>query len=71
MADRVRWGILSTANIGRAALVPAIVGSANAELLGVASREAERAFGYDTRYNIPNSYGSYDALLDDPDIDAI
>ncbi len=71
MADRVRWGILSTANIGRAAVVPAITGSANAELVGIASREAERAFGYATRYNIANSYGSYDAMLEDPEIDAV
>lgn len=71
MPGKVRWGILSTANIGRAALVPAIQAAANAELLAVASRDAERAFGYATRYNIPHSYGSYEELLRDRDIEVV
>jgi predicted dehydrogenase len=71
MTDKVQWGILSTANIGRAAMVPAIQSASNAELLGIASRDAERAFGYATRYNIPNSYPSYEAMLHDPDIEAV
>ena len=71
MAERVRWGILSTANIGRAALVPAIQTSSNGEIAAVASRDAERAFGYATRFNIPASYGSYEELLRDPEIDAV
>jgi predicted dehydrogenase len=71
MADKVRWGVLSTANIGRSVVVPAIQSSANGEVAAVASRDAERAFGYATRFNIPNSYGSYEALLRDPDIEAV
>lgn len=71
MAEKVRWGILGTATIGRAAMVPAIQASSNGELVAVASRDAERAFGYATRFGIPNSYGSYDALLRDPRIDAV
>jgi predicted dehydrogenase len=71
MAAKVRWGILSTANIGRAALVPALQSAANAELLAVASRDHERAYGYATRYGIPHSYGSYDDLLRDREIDVV
>ena len=71
MADRVRWGILSTANIGRAALVPAIQTSGNGEIVAVASRDTERAFGYATRFNIPASYGSYEELLRHPGLDAV
>lgn len=71
MADKVRWGVLSTANIGRAALAPAIQSSSNGEIVAVASRDAERAFGFATRFNIPNSYGSYEALLRDPEVDAV
>lgn len=71
MAERVRWGIVSTANIGRAALVPAIQTSGNGEIVAVASRDAERAFGYATRFSIPASYGSYEELLRDPEIDAV
>ncbi len=71
MADKVRWGILSTANIGRAAVVPAIQASGNGEVVAVASRDLDRALGYATRFAIPNSYGSYDALLADPQVDAV
>lgn len=71
MADKVRWGILSTANIGRAALVPAIQSSTNSEIVAVASRDTDRALGYATRFGIPNSYGTYDALLADTAVDAV
>lgn len=40
---KLRWGILSTANIGRVAVVPAIQASANGELVAVASRDGDRA----------------------------
>lgn len=71
MVAKVRWGILSTANIGRAALVPALHAASNAELVAVASRDLERAFGYATRYNIPHSYGSYEELLRDREVDVV
>lgn len=71
MPAKVRWGILSTANIGRAALVPAIQAASNAELLAVASRDSERAFGYATRYGIPHSYGTYEELLRDREIEIV
>ena len=44
MADkRLRWGVISTANIGRAAVIPALLRSGNGELVAVASRDEERA----------------------------
>lgn len=73
MADnsRIRWGILGTATIARAALIPALQASRNAEVVALASRDTERAFGIATRFGIPSSYGSYDALLADPAVDAV
>jgi predicted dehydrogenase len=71
MAAKVRWGILSTANIGKAAVVPALKAAANAEVVAVASRDSERAFGYATRYGIPHSYGNYDDLLRDREVQVI
>lgn len=67
----IRWGVLSTANIGRAAVNPAIGASSNGTLAAVASREAERAQAFAAKHSIPVAYGSYDALLDDPDVDAV
>lgn len=67
----LRWGVLSTANIGRAAVNPAIQASANGELLAVASRDSEKAQAFAAEHGIPRSYGSYQALLADPDVDAV
>ncbi|MDA0327994.1 MAG: Gfo/Idh/MocA family oxidoreductase [Gemmatimonadetes bacterium] len=72
MAERrIRWGVISTANIGRAAVNPAIQASRNGRLDAVASRDGERAREFATAHSIPTWYGSYEALLDDPDIDAV
>lgn len=71
MPTTIRWGILSTANIARAAVIPAIQAAPNSEVVAVASRDAERAADFAGKLGIPRAYGSYDALLDDDDIDAI
>ena len=67
----LRWGILSTASIAREQLVPAIAASDNGTLAAVASRDPARAEAMATRYGIPRAHGSYEALLADPDIDAV
>lgn len=67
----VRWGILSTANIGRKAVGPAIVASTNGRLAAVASRRASRAEEVAGELGATRAYGSYEALLDDPAIDAV
>ncbi len=72
MPDRkLRWGVLSTANIARAAVVPAIHASRNGRLVAVASRDAERARAFAVDAEIPRHYGSYEALLEDDGIDAV
>ena len=70
-SKKLRWGVLSTANIGRAAVNPAIQASHNGELVAVASRQKERARAFAQQWDIPTYYGSYDALLDDEAIDAV
>src|SRR5262245_6608567 len=70
MAAGLRWGILSTARINRA-LIPPLRSTARHELRAVASRDQARAAAYAREWNIPMAYGSYDALLDDPEIDAV
>lgn len=67
----LRWGVLSTANIGRIAVNPAIQRSRNGHLLAVASRETGRARTFAEAHGIPRAYPSYEALLADPDIDAV
>ncbi|NDJ54162.1 MAG: Gfo/Idh/MocA family oxidoreductase [Chloroflexi bacterium] len=71
MPNDIRWGILSTANIARVRVVPAIVKSKNGIVHAVASRSQEKALAFAEELDIPVAYGSYEDLLADPDIDAI
>lgn len=68
---KIRWGILSTAKIGRTHVIPALQTSAINEVVAIASRDYAHASITANRLNIPRAYGTYDALLADPNIDAI
>jgi len=71
MTDRIlRWGLLSTARINRA-LIPPLRASPRNELLAVASRDLDRAKAYAKESSIPRAFGTYEAMLADPDIDVI
>ncbi len=70
MADRIGWGILSTAKINNALLDP-IRQSPRSRLVAVASRSQEKARAYAGEKGIPKAYGSYEALLADPEVDAV
>ena len=67
----LRWGILSTANIGIQALIPGIRRSCNGRLDAICSRDLAKAETAAKDCNIPRAYGSYQELLDDPEIDAV
>ena len=67
---RLRWGILGVAHHNRRVL-PAFAKSPVAELRAIASRSLERAQAAAVAAGIATAYGSYEALLDDPDIDAV
>lgn len=70
MNEPLRWGLLSTARINND-LIPAIRASEEHKLLAVASRDLQRAQKYAAEWKIPQAYGSYEALLADPNIDAV
>jgi xylose dehydrogenase (NAD/NADP) len=65
-----RWGIISTAQINRLVLQGAAA-SSEVEVVAVASRDQARADAYAREHGIPTAYGSYEALLADPSIDAV
>ncbi len=67
----VRWGVLSTADIGMAKVIPAIQQAENCDVVAIASRSSDRAEAAAARLGIPSAYGSYEALLEDPGIDAV
>jgi predicted dehydrogenase len=71
MTRKLQWGILSTANIGTGAVIPATQKSERGEVAAIASRDEERGRAVAADLGIPKSYGSYEALLEDPDIDAV
>ncbi len=70
MMETLRWGLLSTAGITRA-LIPPLRFSKRNKLLAVASRSQEKADAFAREKKIPRAHGSYEALLNDPEIDVI
>lgn len=67
---KVRWGLLSTANINRR-LIPAIRASKRGELVAVASRSLSKARAYANKWEIPLAYGDYAQMLSSGAIDAV
>ncbi len=73
----LRWGVLSTANIGQKAVIPAILKSDNGRLVAIASRNLDRAQAFAAPFDQAQGgppiqvYASYEALLADPEVDAI
>jgi xylose dehydrogenase (NAD/NADP) len=70
MNRKVKWGILGTAKIASEQLIPAIRRSANAEVVAIASGSG-KAQSFAERFEIPRVHDSYQALLDDPEVDAV
>src|SRR5207244_6571813 len=66
----VKWGILSTADINRK-VIPGAHASEKAELISVASRDQRRAEEYAREWEIDRAYGSYEALLEDGEVEAV
>jgi predicted dehydrogenase len=70
VAHAVKWGIISTADINRK-VIPGAHASPKVELVAVASRDQARADEYAKTWEIERAYGSYEALLGDPEIEAV
>ena len=66
----LRWGLLSTARIN-GAILHAARESKEAEIVAVASREAGRAQTFASEHGIARAHGSYEALLADPEVEAV
>jgi predicted dehydrogenase len=71
MSKKLRWGVLSTANIGLKKVLPAMQRGRLTSVDAIASRDLEKARNAAAPLGIPRFYGSYEELLADPDIDAI
>lgn len=68
---KLRWGILSTARIAITKVIPAMQASRHGQVVSIASRDAARARRFGATLNIPNQYDAYEAVLEDPQVDAV
>ncbi|MBB3660886.1 putative dehydrogenase [Rhizobium sp. BK650] len=71
MTRKIRWGVLGCADIATKSVIPAIQSSRLGRVSAIASRDPGKATQMAARFGIDRAYGSYEALLADPDIDAI
>ena len=70
-AGEVRWGILSTADIGRTKVIPAIQRARRCRVVAIASRDGARARAVAVELGIGRAHDSYEALLADDEVDAV
>jgi predicted dehydrogenase len=68
---KIRWGILSTAKIGREKVIPALQAGQLCEVTAIASRNKEQGMAAAKALHIPLAYDSYEELLNDPQVDAV
>jgi len=66
-----RWGVLSTAKIGRDQVLPAITEAENGVLSAVASRDVGKARALADRFGAPHAFGSYEELLASDTVDGV
>ncbi|WP_011580021.1 MULTISPECIES: Gfo/Idh/MocA family protein [Chelativorans] len=66
-----RWGILSTAKIGREHVIPQLLDAENGVVTAIASRDEARGKAIAERFGIPNAFSSYEALLASPEVDGV
>jgi predicted dehydrogenase len=71
MSKQLRWGILSTANIGLKKVIPAMQRSEHTRVTAIASRDLAKAQKAAASLGIATAYGSYEELLADPNVEAI
>ena len=71
VGTRLRWGILSTASIARKKWIPGVRRSARSEVVAIGSRDGDAAERAARELGIARAHASYEALLADPDVDAV
>lgn len=64
------WGVLGPGFVASRAVIPAIQSSRNGRVKAIASRDLARAQALAAQWNVERAYGDYQALLDDPGVDA-
>lgn len=70
-AGTLRWGILGLGRVARNRMIPALGTAERCRLVAVASRDPEAARAVADAHGVPRAHGSYEALLADPEVDAV
>lgn len=68
---KIKWGVIGTAGIFAGATAEGMRQAENCELYAIAGRSLEKAEEFKTRFGFQKAYGSYQALLDDPEVEAV
>lgn len=68
---KVNWGVLGTAGIAKGQTIPGMMQAENCTLYAIAGRSLEKAKAYQAEFGFLNVYDSYDALLADPNVEAV
>lgn len=70
MANKIKWGLMSTARINRS-VIPGIRAAKRSELVAIGSRNNEKGRDFAQKFAIPRVHGSYEDLLADPQVDVV
>ncbi|MDP8997298.1 MAG: Gfo/Idh/MocA family oxidoreductase [Pseudomonadota bacterium] len=68
---KVKWGVISTANIGVAKVLPGMLKSNELEIVAISSRNLKTAQSWAAKLGIAKAYGSYEEMLADPEIECV
>lgn len=68
---KIHWGVLGTADIARGQTIPGMQQAENCALTAIAGRSSEKARQFQEAFGFEKAYGSYDALLADPEVEAV
>lgn len=71
MAQKVKWGVLGTADIAQSCTIPGMQLDKNCELVAIAGRNPEKVKKFQERFGFHRGYCSYGELLEDPEIEAV
>ena len=69
--EKVKWGVLGTADIARGQTIPGMMLAEHCERYAIAGRRIEKAESYREEFGFRKAYGSYDELLADPEVQAV
>ena len=69
--QKVKWGVLGTANIAKGCTIPGMKIAESCELYAIAGRNMEKAEAFKTEFGFEKAYGSYEELIDDPAVQAV